>query len=412
MKEGQVTLRKLVLITFFSSLYFYIHVNTLYLSSRGLSLMQIASLESIITVTVFLAEIPTGIIADRIGRKWSVVLALACQAAGEFFYIFARSYSAFVFIALLAGIGFAFLSGAGEALLYDEIPEAEKDTLMQKAMGRLGSAYQFGFFLSPLIGGVIVSRFALSRYMIVIAMTACSVTIALIISFTLHETRRPTVERQSAAGGQAGMGRSSSTGRQPSESVMLIKEGFSLIKSNTTLRQIVAITVFTATFGDIALMLYQPLFKQNGFSPFLIGAALAGASLLSAVTQRYAYKLEKWFGPKTTLTLAAVLPGVFFVAWGLAGAPWSVFSLFILTYGFRELKKPLLASYQNREIHSYNRATVISIINMGLSMYVAVSRVILGRIAELSIGTALISGGIVIILFTCLTRPWGLFGKE
>ncbi len=393
MKEGQVTLRKLFLITFFSSLYFYIHVNTLYLSSRGLSLMQIASLESIITVTVFLAEIPTGIIADRIGRKWSVVLALACQAAGEFFYIFAESYPAFVFIALLAGIGFAFLSGAGEALLYDELPEAEKDTLMQKAVGRLGSAYQFGFFLSPLIGGVIVSRFALSSYMIVIAMTACSVTIALIISFTLHETRRHSAKRQ------------------PAESFMLIKEGFSLIKSNGTLRQIVAITIFTATFGDIALMLYQPMFKQYGFSPFLIGAALSGASLLSAVTQRYAYKLEKWFGPKTTLTLAPVLPGVFFVAWGLAGAPWSVFSLFIFTYGFRELKKPLLASYQNREIHSYNRATVLSIINMGLSMYVAVSRVILGRIAEVSIGTALISGGIVIIFFTSLTRPWGIFGK-
>ena len=104
--------QKLALITFFSSLYFYIHVNTLYLQSRSLNLLEIRSLESIIILTIFLAEVPTGVIADRIGRKWSVVLALAFQALGEILYLFSSTFPAFVFIAVLAGIGFAFLSGA------------------------------------------------------------------------------------------------------------------------------------------------------------------------------------------------------------------------------------------------------------------------------------------------------------
>ena len=33
--------------------------------------------------TIFLAEVPTGVIADRIGRKWSVVTALLLQTLGE-----------------------------------------------------------------------------------------------------------------------------------------------------------------------------------------------------------------------------------------------------------------------------------------------------------------------------------------
>jgi hypothetical protein len=49
--------------------------------------------------TSLLAEIPTGLIADKIGRKWSVVFALFIRR-GEFLYLFVSSYSAFVLIAI------------------------------------------------------------------------------------------------------------------------------------------------------------------------------------------------------------------------------------------------------------------------------------------------------------------------
>ena len=56
----------------------------------------------------------TGLIADKIGRKWSVVIALFIQAVGEFLYLFASSYFAFVLIAVIAGID-TLSSGASEA---------------------------------------------------------------------------------------------------------------------------------------------------------------------------------------------------------------------------------------------------------------------------------------------------------
>ena len=66
-------IEKLAVVTFFQNLYLYSHVGALYQQSRGLSLLQINSIWSIIVFTIFLAEVPTGVIADKIGRKKSVV---------------------------------------------------------------------------------------------------------------------------------------------------------------------------------------------------------------------------------------------------------------------------------------------------------------------------------------------------
>jgi len=64
--------RKLAIIIFLANLYFYNHSGILYLQTRELNLFQINMLWSVIPITKFLAEVPIGILADKIGRKWSV----------------------------------------------------------------------------------------------------------------------------------------------------------------------------------------------------------------------------------------------------------------------------------------------------------------------------------------------------
>jgi MFS family permease len=137
--------KKLAIVTFFSNLYFYNHIGTLYQQTRGLNLLEVSSIWSIILCTIFLAEVPTGVLADKVGRKWSVVMALLLQTIGEFLYFFASNYFTFVLIAILAGVGYAFLSGANEALVYDSLPEKDRKNEMKKSMGMIGSSYQLAF---------------------------------------------------------------------------------------------------------------------------------------------------------------------------------------------------------------------------------------------------------------------------
>ena len=135
---GNVT--KLALAYFFSTLYFYIPVGTLYLQSKGLNYVQINSMWGIIVGTMFLTEVPTGVIADRIGHKQAVNVALGLQVLGEVIYIFAQGYASFSLAATVGGLGFAFSSGCVEALVHDSLQERGGEVTsqqMSKAMGAI-----------------------------------------------------------------------------------------------------------------------------------------------------------------------------------------------------------------------------------------------------------------------------------
>ena len=70
------TVATISFVSFFSSLYFYIPVLTIYYQSKGLNFTAINSLTGILIGTIFLAALPTGVIADRIGRKPSIIVSL------------------------------------------------------------------------------------------------------------------------------------------------------------------------------------------------------------------------------------------------------------------------------------------------------------------------------------------------
>src|SRR3989338_8294010 len=89
---------KISLISFFSSLYFYLPILTIYYQQKSLNFIQINSLWGIITGTIFLAEIPTGLIADKIGRKFSIIISLSLQLIGEILFLFAQNYLFFIII--------------------------------------------------------------------------------------------------------------------------------------------------------------------------------------------------------------------------------------------------------------------------------------------------------------------------
>jgi MFS family permease len=137
---------RITLITFFSALYFYSHVGTLYLQTRGLNLAQVNALTAVIVATIFLAEVPTGVLADRIGPKWSIVLALVLQAIGEIWYVFASTFPVFVVIAIIAGLGFAFASGATEALIYDSLPRDDREKPDAASHGQCRQCLSPGIF--------------------------------------------------------------------------------------------------------------------------------------------------------------------------------------------------------------------------------------------------------------------------
>ena len=67
--------------------------------------MQISLIESMVIGTIFVMEVPTGALADRVGRKWSIICSTFLMMCAEFIFIFARGFEWYLLIAVLTGTG-------------------------------------------------------------------------------------------------------------------------------------------------------------------------------------------------------------------------------------------------------------------------------------------------------------------
>jgi MFS family permease len=93
----------------------FLAVWVIYLQQRGLSLSQAALIDVTFFVAAALAEIPTGIVADRFGRKTSMIAGAALLSVGVLGWTFAPTLPLIIVAYVAMGIGITFLSGAEDA---------------------------------------------------------------------------------------------------------------------------------------------------------------------------------------------------------------------------------------------------------------------------------------------------------
>ena len=373
-------INKIVLIIFFQRFHLYIHAYALLLLGRGLSLVQIGLIESIVIGAIFLMEVPTGVLADRVGRKWSIFASTFLLMSAEFIFIFARGFEWYMLIALLTGTGFAFASGAMEAMIYDSLPEKGREDAMKRAMGRVNSFAQIAFVIAPVLGGLIIGDASLENFIPAIALTVLALLFGLFVCVTLREPPIDSAEKKAG-------------------SMTLLRDGVSLLLRQPRLRRLALLVVFTSPFtGAMVTTLGPPYLVRNEVSPFVISLTLSLGSLLAALTQRYAYKIEEWLGQARAIAFLILLPGALYWILAAVAGPIAPVLVIILMYGVNDMKAPLFSAYQNALIESKNRATVLSMISMFLSLFLALGLPVYAALAQRSLSLTFVVMGLVIVL--------------
>jgi hypothetical protein len=132
--------------------------------------------------------------------------------------------------------------------------------------------------------------------------------------------------------------------------------------------------------------------------------ALSVGSLLAAITQANAHRVERWLGPRAGLTLLALLPGVGSWVLALIAGPLATWLVVIWLYATNDMKMPLFSAYQNALIPSRSRATTLSLINMAVSLWIALAAPFYAAIATGSLPLAFAVMGGVILLAGILLR--------
>lgn len=358
-------IHRIILIKLLTSLYFYSPYMTLFFLGRGFNYVQINSIWGIIVFTMFLMEVPTGILADRWGRHRAIQLAILMQFIGEVLFLFITDYWLLVIDAVIAGTGFAFASGALEAMVYDQLKAEDRPEDMQAVMGKITGAGYIGFVLSFGLSGLLVPRAEQENIATAILATAIAVGLGFLVTLWLKPEKNPAEDLISRASPEK-----------------MLKDGIHLLRENKALQHLLLLSVFSIAFWDYLINLYQPYFQSIKVPDQMLGPTLALASVAAFIAAQNVHKLEKHIGPRWSLLMATLGPGLIYVLLFFNRIPWIGVLSIILFRGFNALKHPLFADYNNRQIASHNRATVLSLISMVSGGYTAVMGLIIGAIAE------------------------------
>jgi MFS family permease len=100
----------------------------------GVSAAGIGLLLAVWMIVSVLAEVPTGVIADKMSKKWSLTLGHVMQLATFTIWLLAPNFTGYLAGFVVWGIGEAFISGAFQAYLYESLDDANK-----KSFGKIYS---------------------------------------------------------------------------------------------------------------------------------------------------------------------------------------------------------------------------------------------------------------------------------
>ena len=197
-KIAMDTVKKLKRIEFLDGLYFATIITSLFAVSKGISLSQIVIAQGIYSVTIVFMEVPTGLIADKFGRKTSMALGYLASALGIIFFTLAPSVIALYVMRFLQSTGSALVSGANEALLFEAANEANLN--YKKESSKLNSNSIIGLCIAGIIAGIIYQIFGSSSFIPLLVLSALVQLLAFFYSLMIKEGRKkaknPIVEEE------------------------------------------------------------------------------------------------------------------------------------------------------------------------------------------------------------------------
>ncbi len=261
----------------------------LYAQSFGVSASAIGATVAIYGLGRFLIAVPTGRLADRLGRRPTLALGGAISALGNFWCAAAGSYAELVAARLLAGAGAGVVLTAGVVVLADISTPSRRGRTMAIYQG----TFLFAVGVGPLPGGWLAAHAGLAAPFA--AYGAAALAAGLLAWFAVGETR--------AAGAGTGGAALAPPRFAAQLRILLAKVGFRLVS---------AIALMNAVARTGALFSLVPLLAHDrlDLSTTRIGLGLALGSVTGILATYPAGALADRYGRKTVIVPAAIGSGL------------------------------------------------------------------------------------------------------
>jgi MFS family permease len=134
-------------------------VNTLFLLSVGLDIFQVMLVNAAYTVAQVIFEVPTGVVADTVGRRASYLLAVGIILVSTLLYVGfgLAGYGVWPFAAAsaLLGIGYTFYTGAVDAWMVDALQSVGYEGRLEPIFARYGMTFGVSMLIGTTVGGLL-----------------------------------------------------------------------------------------------------------------------------------------------------------------------------------------------------------------------------------------------------------------
>lgn len=352
----------------------------LYLSYKGISLIEIGLLESIFHITGLLFELPTGAIADIYGKKFSVIVGRILSVIAAVLMVISSSFWQFAVAFVITAASYNMDSGAGEALVYDSLKELGQEERYKRIWGSLAFLMSIAQGLAILLGGILADVSFLYAYILGTVIQGA----ALLLAFGYTE---PPVERIKNEGGAV---------------LRQLKMSVNILRGRKIVLYLILFSALVSSLGTTVYFYSQKFFENLSYTKTEIAIIFAISSLLSAFSSKAAHRIERFLRPEGTLITISLLN--ISALFGLAIFNKLAIEFFILTSVTEGMSYPIFSDYINSRIPSETRATLLSFSSLCFSMFMICIFPLFGLMAE-KIGfssTFAIVGGLYIPLMIIL----------
>jgi MFS family permease len=262
-------------------------------ADRGLSAAEISALFAIWSAVGFVAEVPSGALADTFGRRRAVVAGELLQGAGFALWLVAPTFTGFAGGFVLWALGGGLISGAFEALLFDALAAAGTPERFARVNGQVTAA---GLLAQLPAAAAATGLFALGGYALTGWVSVGVCVLAAVLAARLPEAPPGEEEDEEAPGGY----------------LATLRAGVAEATRTPLVRR--AVLAVAALFGLDALEEYLGLVARDwGVPTGLVPLAVLGVPLAGA--------LGAAVGGRAAAARAAGLAGVLAAAALLLGAP-------------------------------------------------------------------------------------------
>jgi MFS family permease len=374
-------------------------INTIFLLDAGLSNLEAFAANAFFTAGMLIFEVPTGVVADTVGRRASYLLGTLTLSVTTIMYValweIQGPFWAWAVVSALLGLGFTFFSGAVEAWLVDALEATGFTGNLEAVFGKGQIVSGIAMLTGSVAGGYIAQISSLGvpfvvRGAVLVIMFAVAFAVMRDVGFTPQRDGSAGQEMRRIAGASIDYG-----WRVPAVKWLMLSSPF---------LGGVAIYVFYALQPYLLELAGEP--EAYGIAG-LVAAIVAGAQIAGGIAAPW---IRKLFHRRTTALFAATLLST--VTLALIGAFenfWVVIGLIVVWGLLFAATEPIRQSYLNGLIPSQQRATILSFDSLMSSGGGVVAQPVLGRSADAwgYAGSYALSAGI-----SALALPFILFSRR